>query len=157
MARKPIVVEEKPLGWQEQVHFFSKLESMRCRIDSRVGIIHPGLVALIPSDKATRYVIGHVKRWEDATPPKDEKPEDVAKTKMDIYLEGELKGTYLIPNASVLCYVDYRMLQPPFKSMPIPPEGVPKKMDMTHYYKLCGSLPIKRNRGLCRQRSDGKR
>ncbi|TXH13716.1 MAG: hypothetical protein E6R03_10810 [Hyphomicrobiaceae bacterium] len=116
---------------------------MRCTVNPRVAFIHPGMICLIPAYGANLYVIGHISSWEHSKAPPNEKPEDIATTKMDIYIDGKKQGTFRVPNSAMLCYVDHRMLEPPFKSL-VPPDDSPKDFDSTWYYRLCGSLPIKR-------------
>jgi len=137
MARKPMIVQEEVniSDWKKWVTWKSGNDAMRCQVPVSLGIIHPGLVVLLPSPSAKRYVVGHVGTWQ--TPPMDETAESKAVTTMELYVEGKTQGKFKVPNASVLCYVDFRIMQPPYAEAPVHPALLgAKKHDFAAYYQI---------------------
>lgn len=115
--RKPVSSEELESlqDWKTWVRWPKKSESTRATIHPQQAHLIPGLVLLIPSPTAQRFVVGNVSYNQ---PMGD--ANDVAKTDMVLSVLGFPPQRLTVPNAAVLCYVDYRMLSTKFLSTPVP-------------------------------------
>lgn len=129
MARRKVVVPS-PTGedWKTWVTWPSQAEAQRSRCTAVTGQFLPSVVILRPSLTAKHLVTGEISRAasEELAGPN---PTDTATTVMKIRAHG-LEGSpvFRIPNASVLCYGDYRFLTPEVLALPCPDEvkGYPR-------------------------------
>lgn len=114
MARKPLTTT--PIDWKASVRWPTHNEAMRCLCDPLTGCFIPGLVLLIPSPTADRFVVAHIG-------PKsfiDSEATEPALTLATIHTRDNPPIRMRIPNRSVLCYVDQRALTPAFLALTPP-------------------------------------